>query len=175
MGCKESNQTNKQNKGEQRKRMPSLMYVHPFSFWWIFLTGMDVSILYSNGSQFVFFYKFWYISFPDEMPHRLATNVRLSLFILVNFSHTYWYNNHAFVYFFFILRGLRSKFLNFEKKICLKSVFILANSADPEVPHHLANKVHSSLIILLNFPIHVNTISINVSILHFKKATGQNF
>ena len=50
----------------------------------------------------------------------------------------------------------------------LKIVFILANSANPEMSHRLATNVRLSLIILMNFPIHVNTISMYVSILYSK-------
>ena len=48
------------------------------------------------------------------------------------------------------------------------SLFILANSADPEMPHLLATNVRLSLFILMNFPIHFDTIGMDVSILYSK-------
>ena len=60
----------------------------------------------------------------------------LSLFILIDFLiHI---DIKAWICPFCILRGNRSKFLNYHAFLSLKIVFILENSADPDVAFHLA-------------------------------------
>ena len=70
----------------------------------------------------------------------------------------------------FYFKGSQVKISKFflEKNMSQKNLFIIANSADPEMPHHLATNVRLSLIILMNFHIHGDTISMGVSILYFK-------